>query len=169
MLSVALASFALGAWQPRQPYLLEGEQDARGNTFSGLYDPTANAYVDTVQVVFSTNEVYEGGLEDNRFNGYGILKGETTVDDETFAWRFEGTFVDGRLEGEGSYLDNLGSYVGMFSNSLPNGQGVYRSNNGWRYEGEFLAGMMTGRGTVFLADGTSASGLFEDGMQVSTG
>jgi len=163
---VALASFALSAWQP-QPYLMENELDARGNSFSGLYDPVANAFIDSVQVVFTSGAIYEGGLVENRFSGYGVLKGEEKNDEgDVLVWRFAGTFVDGRLEGQGSYSDHLGSYVGEFVNSLPNGLGVYRSASGWRYEGEFLAGKMTGVGTLYLADGSFFRGQFEDGLQM---
>jgi len=168
VISVALACIALGAWQP-QPQLLENELDARGNSFSGLFDQSSNVFVGSAQVVFATGAIYEGGMEENRFNGHGVLRGQIKDDEGTVHnWRFEGTFVNGRLEGSGSYRDHLGSYEGEFANSLPNGQGVYRSQSGWRYEGEFLAGMMTGRGTLFLADGSSSGGLFEDGMQMST-
>ena len=167
MLSVVLASFALSAWQP-EPFKVEGELDARGNSFSGIYDPVANAFVDTVQVVFASAVTYEGGLVENRFNGYGVLTGEALTDEgEVSVWRFAGTFVNGRLEGQGSYSDHLGSFIGEFSNSLPNGQGVYRSKSGWRYEGEFLAGRMTGTGTLYLADGSFSSGVFDDGLQVA--
>jgi len=168
-LSVALACIALGVWQPA-PQLLKNELDARGNSFSGLYDPSANVFVGSAQVLFATGAVYEGGMEENRFSGHGVLRGqEIDAEGNRHIWRFEGNFVNGRLEGQGSYKDHLGSYEGEFANSLPNGQGVYSSQSGWRYEGEFLAGMMTGKGTLYLADGSSSSGLFEDGLQMSTG
>jgi len=149
--------------------MLENQLDAHGNSFSGLYDPAANVFVGSARVVFTTAAVFEGGIEENRFNGQGVIKGEA-LDDEgvSHVWRFEGNFVNGRLEGRGSYIDHLGTYEGEFVNSLPNGQGVYVSNSGWRYEGEFLAGLMTGRGTLYLADDVSSSGQFEDGLQIST-
>ncbi len=167
MLTVSLACFALGVWQA-PPYEVENEVDAKGNSISGLYNPVTEEFVGSAQVVFAAGGVYDGGFEGNRFNGYGIFNGEDTLEDGTvLGWRFEGTFVEGRMEGEGSYSDSLGSYTGTFSHSLPDGYGVYASNSGWRYEGEFQAGSMTGKGTVTLADGSVSTGWFEDGLQIS--
>jgi hypothetical protein len=169
VLTVALAGIALAAVQ-QDPYPVKDQSDARGNSFTGVYDPLADGFVGPVQVVFAAGEVYDGGFAENRFNGYGVFEGESTNDEgELKTWRFEGTFENGRLKGEGSYSDDLGSYEGLFKNSLPDGSGIYRSNSGWRYEGEFLAGRMTGKGTAYLADGSVSKGVFEDGMQVSIG
>jgi len=148
--------------------MVEESLDVKGNSFTGLYDPADNVFVGPVRVMFASNAVYEGGLAGNRFEGQGVLKGEqVSADGAILSWRFEGTFENGRLEGEGMYRDHQGRYIGEFINSLPSGKGIYYSNSGWRYEGEFVAGMMTGQGTVILANGTSSSGQFEDGLQVS--
>ena len=165
IITVLLAFVAVGFWQPA-PYDFDGE-DARGTNISGLYNPVSNEFEGTTRVVYPSGLNYEGAFKDHRFNGYGVFKGESTGDDgEPFSWRFEGTFEDGHLEGEGSYIDHLGSYEGDFVKSLPQGQGVYTSNSGWSYAGEFVAGMMTGEGTVTFADGNTASGTFEDGLEV---
>jgi hypothetical protein len=167
ILTVVLACFALGALQtpPRQ---LAAEPDARGNRVTGLYSQTDDRFIGPTQIAFTSGAVYEGDLEGHRFNGHGILRGETVNEaGERMVWRFEGQFVDGHLEGEGSYLDHLGTYAGTFSNSQPQGYGIYSSNSGWRYEGEFKAGAMTGEGTVYTADGNATTGRFEDGLQVS--
>lgn len=166
--TVALACFALGAWQvpPRE---LRGELDVKGNSISGTFDAASDTYLGPVNIVFASGAVYDGGFEGHRFNGYGVFEGQDVSEEgELLTWRFEGTFVNGKLEGEGSYIDQLGSYRGSFTDSLPDGRGVYTSTSGWIYEGEFEAGTITGRGTVQLADGTISSGLFEDGQQIST-
>lgn len=167
LVTIFLASFALGLWQVA-PQEVKDERDTKGASVSGLYDVASDTYIGDTQVVFTNGIIYNGGFTNHRFNGYGVCRGEgTTEAGEVYSWRYEGTFANGRLEGEGSYSDHLGIYVGGFSGSLPSGQGVYTSHSGWRYEGEFQAGSMTGRGTVFLADGSASSGLFEDGLQVS--
>lgn len=167
LLTIALAFFALGAIQA-PPQELKGEADARDNKITGAYDPTTDSFIGGVKVEFPTGAVYTGDFEGYRFNGYGVFEGEDTNEQgETVTWRYEGTFVNGRLSGQGSYIDALGSYQGMFQNSIPEGKGTYTSVSGWTYEGEFQAGCMTGWGTVTLADGTSTSGQFEDGLQVS--
>lgn len=166
-ITVVLACFALGAVQT-PPQELNGEIDAKGNKITGTYDPVDDVFLGKVNIVFPTGAVYNGSFEGYRFNGYGVFEGSDTAEDGTVnPWRFEGNFIEGHLEGEGSYTDSLGNYTGTFRNSLPNGQGVYTSHSGWRYEGEFQAGCMTGLGTVYLVDGTSTSGRFEDGLQVS--
>lgn len=168
VLTVALACFALGAWQPSAQQLVD-QPDGKDNKITGLYDAANDTFIDDVHIVFPTNAVYDGGIEGYRFNGYGVYEGfDTGEDGLPLAWYFEGNFVDGRLEGEGSYSSVLGTYEGEFANSLPNGQGEYSSASGWRYEGEFRAGSITGHGTVYLADGTSTTGLFEDGIQISS-
>lgn len=165
--TVVLACFALGVLH-LPPQELEGQMDAKGNSVTGTYDRIDDSFMGAVKVVFPTGAVYYGDFKEYRFNGEGVFEGKS-VDETgtTVTWRYEGTFVDGRLEGEGSYSDDLGFYSGSFTNSLPSGQGVYTSHEGWNYTGEFQAGCMTGWGTVTLADGTSLSGRFEDGLQVS--
>ncbi len=167
LLTVALACFALGVLRlPNST--VTNQPDSNENSFSGTYDPNSDQYIGSVSVVFASNAVYDGGLDGHRFNGHGVFSGqEQTAEGETVYWRFEGDFVEGRLEGEGTYNDHLGNYTGTFRDSLPDGQGVYTSTSGWRYEGEFQAGLMSGQGTVFLADGSSTSGTFEDGLQLS--
>ena len=170
VLTVALACFALGVWQPFSPYELEEQIDVKGNSTSGLFNPATEDFEGQVHILFANGEVYDGGLEGHRFNGTGTFCGvlsseDTAVEGQAVPWRFEGTFINGRLEGEGSYSDHLGSYVGNFSNSLPSGYGVYTSLSGWSYDGEFVAGMMTGKGTVVMPNGTTITGTFLDGVQ----
>lgn len=168
LMTIAIAAFALEAIV-LPPYAVQNEVDARGHSFTGTYSPTEDAFIGKVRIVYPDGAEFSGEIKDIRFNGYGVFEASGRSDGgENYRYRFEGNFIEGRLEGEGTYVDNLGRYSGNFERSLPQGQGVYTSVSGWRYEGEFTAGMMTGTGTVYLADGSSASGTFEDGRQIST-
>jgi hypothetical protein len=51
-----------------------------------------------------------------------------------------GSFVEGRLTGEGTYRDAQGLWEGDFENSLPHGAGRYHSAAGWSRTGDFQQG-----------------------------
>ncbi|MCC5898999.1 MAG: MORN motif-containing protein [Phormidium sp. BM_Day4_Bin.17] len=55
------------------------------------------------------------------------------------------------------------SYIGSFSDFLPNGRGVLTLSDGTRYEGEFREGFPNGRGRLIRPDDSRYEGVFENG------
>ncbi|MDR2671898.1 MAG: hypothetical protein LBC35_01090 [Coriobacteriales bacterium] len=191
LLTILLALFALGIL-PMPTIPVSDQTDDYGNRYSGNYVSITGEFVGPAHVVFALGITYDGELLDGRFSGWGKVSGNgqpgnsqngdqtddsqsagqnsSQSDDQSDAadfWQLEGTFVNGRLIGQGKYSDAQGRYEGAFEQSLPQGNGVYYCNAGWRYEGEFLAGAMTGRGTVYVKDGTIYSGIWQGGILIS--
>jgi len=63
--------------------------------------------------------------------------------------------------------DEILSYEGNWSKSMPHGKGALIWANGDTYEGNFKSGAMTGDGVLKLSDGTEHSGEFTKGVLVS--
>ena len=58
---------------------------------------------------------------------------------------YEGTFVDGRMDGFGTYSDDSIDYVGRFKEGQPHGQGTLTCPDGRRFEGVFADGWLSGK------------------------
>jgi len=63
--------------------------------------------------------------------------------------------------------DEIISYEGNWSKSMPHGKGMLIWANGDIYEGNFKSGAMTGDGIMKFNDGTQHSGEFSKGVLVS--
>jgi len=60
---------------------------------------------------------------------------------------FEGTYVNGKRNGKGTYRYSDGSsYVGDYYNDLRHGQGIYIMADGSKYTGQFKNGKSDGEG-----------------------
>ena len=55
------------------------------------------------------------------------------------------------------------TYIGEFTNQIPNGSGAMTWENGDSYEGQFNLGRLDGKGKYVWADGSTFIGEFEDG------
>ncbi|MFO8040301.1 MAG: MORN motif-containing protein [Sodalinema sp.] len=55
------------------------------------------------------------------------------------------------------------SYIGSFSDFLPNGRGILTLVDGTRYEGEFKDGLPDGRGRLIRPDDSRYEGIFREG------
>ncbi|MGC9502164.1 MORN repeat-containing protein [Baaleninema sp.] len=55
------------------------------------------------------------------------------------------------------------SYIGTYSNYLPNGRGIYTLSDGTRYEGEFVDGTPEGQGRLILPNDARYEGMFRNG------
>jgi hypothetical protein len=153
-LAVALALFALSVIRP--PAAKIDETDTQNNTYEGTRDVVNGDFTGPVRVSFADGARYAGVLEEGGFVGQATYIG---VGD----WTLSGVFTNGYLEGEGYYADNIGSYEGAFTHSLPDGKGIYRSVQGWQYEGDFRNGEITGQGILTFDDGSTLEGAFESG------
>ncbi|WP_017659294.1 MORN repeat-containing protein [Baaleninema simplex] len=55
------------------------------------------------------------------------------------------------------------SYIGTYSDYLPNGRGIYTLSDGTRYEGEFVDGALEGQGRLILPSDARYEGVFRNG------
>lgn len=114
----------------------------------------------------ANGDVYEGDFKRGEFTGSGrftrkdgghyegefrnwLFHGRGRFTDKTNTW--EGTFVDGKLEGRGKATEWRGTYEGEFKNWQFHGQGKLRLKNGDLYEGAFANGFYEGQGTLTYA------------------
>ncbi|WP_026522350.1 hypothetical protein [Butyrivibrio sp. VCB2001] len=99
---------------------------------------------------------YTGTLEDG--NAVGEAKYVVKIDD-TSNWVYQGTFVDGKISGEGSVdkypctirigiHNNSGVYSGKVTDARPNGEGTFVAEDGWSYTGTFANGTVEGDGKI---------------------
>lgn len=84
---------------------------------------------------------YEGSFDDGKFNGEGKLE------DQHNKYEYKGWFKDGRKEGKGEerYEDGS-SYDGMYYNGYKHGKGVYTNKTGYSYTGDWYYGVKQGYG-----------------------
>ncbi|CAK9038384.1 Phosphatidylinositol 4-phosphate 5-kinase 5 (AtPIP5K5) (1-phosphatidylinositol 4-phosphate kinase 5) (Diphosphoinositide kinase 5) (PtdIns(4)P-5-kinase 5) [Durusdinium trenchii] len=78
---------------------------------------------------------------------------------------YSGTWLDGRMHGDGLYVWNDGTeYAGEFRNGQIWGQGEKRWPNGRRYSGEWVQDMMWGSGEMTWPSGEKYTGQFCKGL-----
>lgn len=111
-------------------------------------------------ITMPDGRTYTGQIKNSVPHGNGVL---ASSEDN----RYEGEFVNGRIEGRGTLtLPNGSVYVGEFKNDLVNGRGVLTSTAGNSYDGEWKDGKMHGQGSYSFADGRVKTGRFENGKYV---
>lgn len=121
-------------------------------------DPQILDYFSQVHYV-----LYEGAFSISNFpEGHGIMKFPNGN-------RYEGNFINGRMEGFGKYFFNNGTiYEGNFD-GLRHGFGKLFSFNGNRYEGNFAKGEKHGFGICFYHNGDRYEGNFVHGKKEGFG
>jgi hypothetical protein len=82
---------------------------------------------------------------------------------------YEGGFVEGQREGEGTITRPDGfTYTGGWRDGELHGMGTATYRNGDVYEGMFAMGQRQGEGTMrYAADGEVVTGTWENGMLTS--
>lgn len=108
-------------------------------------------------------EIYSGKWENDVLQGPG--KYEKLGD-----YKYEGPFVNGKMEGMGISIDNYGSkYVGDWKNGVKEGKGTLTSGS-WVYNGEWKNGELNGEGTHTRGSGGyQYSGGFRNGKEHGIG
>lgn len=101
-----------------------------------------------------TGDIYRGEFQNGKFHGYGMYYYYTG---EHMYARYDGQFVNGKKEGEGT-LENYDAgyqYSGGFKADQAQGKGTitFHTING-NYTGNFSADKPAGAGTLTLADGS---------------
>jgi hypothetical protein len=109
---------------------------------------------------------WQGRCKGGYANGPGVARWRA----KDGSWvTFEGTYVQGRLQGRGTMAASGGDrYEGDYQDGLRDGQGVYVAANGERYEGGYRGNQRHGRG-VLAASGRRIEGEWRNGTLVSGG
>lgn len=101
-----------------------------------------------------TGDIYSGNFVNGKFDGYGMYY--YYAGEHMYA-RYDGAFVAGKKEGEGT-LDNYDGgykYTGGFKAGVASGKGkVTFYNSETYYEGNFAADKPAGSGKLTLSDGS---------------
>lgn len=106
-------------------------------------------------------------LTDNKtFKGKflnGQLEGPGTYIDESTGEEFRGYFRKGRVEGNGTHhLPGKFLYEGEFKGGKYNGTGKFTFEGAGAYEGEFKDGKFEGEGKMYTMEGDYLEGRFKD-------
>ena len=101
------------------------------------------------------NYIFEGQVEKNKFNGYGI---EVFQDGSSYY----GGYKNNEKSGIGTYNWSDGAqYQGEWKKGLPDGMGIYYDAKNRKYEGEWKKGKMNGIGLFKWDDGRKYFGYFK--------
>jgi internalin A len=113
---------------------------------------------DIQEVLFASALSYDGEEKDGLPHGKGKYLYNGTL------W-YEGSFVEGRMEGEGRLADlpePYASYEGELMNNQPHGNGRMNYSDGTYYTGSYAAGKKQGSGKLYFEDGAlNYEGKFE--------
>ena len=112
-----------------------------------------------VDCVYSENERYIGGFENDKYEGYGTnfsIGGSLYI----------GEYRNSVINGEGISHHNDGSmYIGHFRNNAYHGRGVYIYSDGSNYIGEFKDKLLHGHGVFVYVSGGKFIGEFKHDME----
>ena len=87
-------------------------------------------------------------------HGQGFKKWPLNDEKKHQYQQYTGTWVEGKMEGQGELLLALGEvYVGNFVNGFPNGIGTRKWTNGDVYKGQFVNGFQSGHGIFQCQEG----------------
>lgn len=95
--------------------------------------------------------------EDNIFNGKGYRM-------NNFGVSYEGTWIEGKLEGPGVVTKVNSTVEANFYRGTPHGQGKETLNTGVVYEGTYKEGKKHGNFTVFYPDGSADTAEFKNSV-----
>lgn len=173
--------------------LLGGAAQGEDNEGRWLADALSGIEVWDPDTGDTTAVSWSGGSEHGRASGPGVL---SVFDQCSLTGRYVGTMRDGRAEGMGEVIweeeGGLYSYVGLFENGTPHGDGemtyadgstlksgfingeigdygVYRGANGERYDGDLKDGIPHGDGLYVSENGEVYEGSFVDGRRSGQG
>ena len=112
---------------------------------------------------YDNGGVYQGTFVDGRQHGQGSYRLPS-------GYAYEGEWIEGRIEGDGRATFPNGSvYVGHFLAGQPDGKGKITYPDGGSYEGDWKAGRIEGQGVATYANGASYTGTFVAGKQQGEG
>ena len=112
----------------------------------------------------------EGGPKEisdySEVKNWSNCKGEITFtknDGDRFGNHYFGSFVNGKLHGQGTYTwANGGKYVGKWKDGKRHGKGMFTWTDGRKYIGEFEDGKRHGKCTYTYANGDQYVGEYKN-------
>lgn len=108
--------------------------------------------------------LYKGRLKN------GLLQGKAQQFDRGGLILYDGSFVDGKYDGEGVlYKDGQKVYAGTFADGLYDGEGRIYNNDAIVYEGSFANGLYDGTGSLYENSQLVYEGKFSQGQRSGTG
>ena len=136
-------------------------------------------------IKYSDNSKYEGYVKDQRPHGYGkIIYNNSSGKCESYI----GDFVEGKMEGFGTYnaeyefykghwkdhkyhgeghlMYHSGEYIGTFANGYRSGKGTLITHTGDKYIGDFKKGWYNGIGKLWRFNGNICEGKFVNGFLI---
>ena len=111
--------------------------------------------------------VYEGGLEDGRPQGHGIMREGRFMGSN--ASLYVGEWVKGVRQGYGVLEDILAGekYMGQWEGGVRQGSGCVVTSDGVYYQGNFSSGRLHGPGLMVFEDGAHYRGEFASAGEFS--
>jgi len=109
-------------------------------------------------IIYENGDQFEGEFVDGNFQGQGTYK------NNAFESEIKGIFNGQMYKGEITLSDEskyIGEYISILQSTGTGKTGSYYFTNGDRYEGEFWNKMMHGKGTYTWKDGTKYTGSFD--------
>jgi len=99
-----------------------------------------------MEEVFKQKEIFNDGTDIQS----GCLSGDCKTGIGVLAYvdgsRYEGEFINGKIQGEGSFeYPNGDKYIGMFRNNLPDGKGIKIKADGSKLSGNWAVGEYRGK------------------------
>ena len=108
--------------------------------------------------------LYKGRLKD------GLLQGRAQQFDRDGLILYDGSFVDGKYDGEGVlYKNGQKVYAGTFADGKYDGEGRVYDNDAIVYEGSFADGLYDGTGSLYENSQLVYEGEFSQGLRSGTG
>ena len=137
----------------KQGYGIQINED--GTVYKGFWQ---NNDIDYGAIIDKNDTYYIGEIKEKKPEGTGEIF-------EKNKYKFEGKFVNGIPEGEGTFTNfKDGSvYVGSMRNGKKVGYGKMTKNDGTVYEGEFAEDCFNGHGILNYSTGQKYDGDFKDG------
>ena len=132
-------------------------------TYEGDDAPRAYLYKDgAATATFPSGDSYTGGYLNRRKHGPSCTYTFTSISPASI---YQGSYVDGQREGEGSLTYPDGSvYRGSFKGGQRHGWGRYAYSNGDVWVGQWEAGKKEGPGTyLYKRDGSRFDGTWVNG------
>lgn len=160
---------AEGAWRSRTQFVFDPSASRLIRRTYTLFDTLASEGLDFVWMPDSA-----AGAAGGRITGHGRVAwrepGAPSYDRSAEVAAYVGDMVDGRAEGQGTYVHRSGvSYKGQWRNGLMDGEGRLSLPNGDQYVGGFAGGRLHGAGVYVDATGTIYEGAFVAGLRDGAG
>lgn len=115
------------------------------------------------RVAYNNGDVYEGDMEHNQKNGWGVYSYASGE-------KYDGFFVEDEIHGFGKYRFLSGAeYDGEWFEGTKNGPGTLTYVNGDKYVGSFKDDHMDGKGKYVSANGDTFEGTWRQGKRHGRG